>query len=82
MPWRPAARSWQWRPTPELSSVRLARVLNRIIDSYPFAGTIHLVMDNLNIHCRKILTDYFGEKEGGYLWNRLSVHHTPNTAVG
>ena len=34
-------------------------------------------MDNLNIHCRKTLTDYFGEKEGGYLWNRLTVHYTP-----
>ena len=48
-----------------------------IVDHYPFARTIHLVMDNLNIHCRKTLTDYFGEQEGGYLWDRLTVHHTP-----
>ena len=34
-------------------------------------------MDNLNIHCRKTLTDHFGEEEGGYLWNRLTVHYTP-----
>jgi hypothetical protein len=34
-------------------------------------------MDNLNIHCRKTLTDYFGEQAGGYLWNRLSIHYTP-----
>ena len=34
-------------------------------------------MDNLNIHRRKTLTDYFGEQEGGYLWDRLTVHHTP-----
>ena len=26
------------------------------------ARTIHLVMDNLNIHCRKTLTDHFGEE--------------------
>jgi DDE superfamily endonuclease len=64
-------------PTPDRSASELARVLNRIIGSYPLARTIHLVMDNLNIHCRKTLTDYFGEKEGGYLWNRLSVHYTP-----
>ena len=64
-------------PTPDRSAPELARVLNRIISSYPFARTIHLVMDNLNIHCRKTLTDYFGEQEGAYLWNRLSVHYTP-----
>ena len=34
-------------------------------------------MDNLNIHRRKTLTDYFGEQEGGYLWDRLTVHYTP-----
>ncbi len=64
-------------PSPNRSAPELARVLNRIIGSYPFARTIHLVMDNLNIHCRKTLTDYFGEEKGAYLWNRLSVHYTP-----
>jgi len=64
-------------PTPDRSAPELARVLNRIIGSYPFARTIHLVMDNLNIHCRKTLTDYFGEERGGHLWSRLKVHYTP-----
>jgi hypothetical protein len=31
---------------------------------YPEADTIHLVMDNLNIHCRKSLTDAFGAEVG------------------
>ena len=61
-------------PTPDRSAPELARVLHRIIGSYPFARTIHLVMDNLNIHCRKTLTDHFGEEWGGYLWNRLTIH--------
>ena len=64
-------------PTPDRSAPELARVLDRIIRSYPFARTIHLVMDNLNIHCRKSLTDHFGEQAGGYLWSRLTVHYTP-----
>ena len=64
-------------PTPDRSAPQLARVLHRIIGRYPFARTIHLVMDNLNIHCRKTLTDPFGEQCGGYLWNRLTVHYTP-----
>ena len=34
-------------------------------------------MDNLNIHCRKSLTDHFGEERGDAVWNRLAVHYTP-----
>jgi transposase len=64
-------------PTPDRSAADLAPVLGRIISSYPFARTIHLVMDNLNIHCRKTLTDYFGQEWGRYLWSRLTVHFTP-----
>ena len=26
---------------------------------------------------RKSLIGYYGEQEGGYLWNRLKVHYTP-----
>src|ERR1700675_2073809 len=64
-------------PTPNRSAPEFAQALGRIVDHYPFARTIHLVMDNLNIHCRKTLTDYFGQQEGGYLWDRLTVHYTP-----
>jgi hypothetical protein len=64
-------------PTPNRSAPEFAQALGKIVDSYPFARTIHLVLDNLNIHCRKTLTDYFGEQEGGYLWDRLTVHYTP-----
>ena len=38
---------------------------------------IHLVMDNLNIHCRKSLGTHFGEGKGGALWDRLTVRYTP-----
>jgi len=64
-------------PTPARSAAQLAPVLGQIIDSYPCASTIHLVMDNLNIHSRKTRTDYFGAQRGGDLWNRLTVHYTP-----
>jgi Zn-finger nucleic acid-binding protein len=48
-----------------------------VVRQYPAAGTIHLVMDNLNTHCRKSLTDHFGEQKGGDIWDRLSVHYAP-----
>jgi hypothetical protein len=63
--------------TPNRSGAEFARMVAHIVDQYPAADTIHLVMDNLNIHCRKSLTDYFGEQEGGAIWDRLSVHYTP-----
>ena len=44
---------------------------------YPAAKTIHLVLDNLNIHRRKSLTELFGERFGGEIWSRFTVHYTP-----
>ena len=63
--------------TPDRSAFQFAQVIRDLVSAYPFARSIHLVMDNLNIHCRKSLTDHLGEREGNYLWNRLKVHHTP-----
>jgi transposase len=34
-------------------------------------------MDNLSSHHRKALVDRFGEKIGGLLWERFTVHYTP-----
>ena len=65
------------RATPNRSAAQFARVIREVVAAYPFARKIHLVMDNLNIHCRKSLTDHFGQQEGDYLWGRLRVHYTP-----
>ena len=64
-------------PTPNRSAPEFARALETVVNGYPGARKIHLVMDNLNIHGRKSLTDYFGEEGGGAIWNRLAVHYTP-----
>ena len=44
---------------------------------YPEAKTIHLVVDNLNIHRRKSLTDLLGEEVGGEVWSRSTIYYTP-----
>lgn len=49
---------------------------------YPKAQTIHLVMDNLNIHHRKSLVDIFGIEIGSEIWDRFTVHYTPLMGVG
>ena len=44
---------------------------------YPAATTIHLILDNLNIHRRKSLTDLLGNDVGSEVWDRFTVHYTP-----
>ena len=63
--------------TPDRSAAQFARVVSHSVERYPSARSIHLVMDNLNIHGRKSLVGSFGEREGGDLWDRLAVHYTP-----
>ena len=44
---------------------------------YREAKTIHLVIDNLNIHRRKSLIDAFGTQMGTEIWERFTIHYTP-----
>src|SRR6266702_4818234 len=65
------------RPTPDRSSPEFADYLLEIAEHYPAADTIHLVMDNLSSHSRKAVVERYGEKAGGWLWDRFTVHYTP-----
>jgi hypothetical protein len=64
-------------PTPDRSAVEFGQVVLDLAKRYPEADTIHLVMDNLNIHRRKSLADLLGKEIGGEVWNRFTVHYTP-----
>jgi hypothetical protein len=63
--------------TPDRSGFEFAQVAITLAMAYPQAKTIHLVMDNLNIHRRKILADVFGEEMAAEVWERFTVHYTP-----
>ena len=63
--------------TPNRTAAEFAKTLGSLLDRYPTARTIHLVWDNLNIHCKKSMTDCYGEKQGGEMWSRLTIHPTP-----
>jgi len=63
--------------TPNRSAVAFARMVRTVVRAYPQARTIHLVLDNLNTHREKALTDHFGVGEGRRLWQRRTVHYTP-----
>lgn len=63
--------------TPDRSAFEFARVACELALQYRQAKTIHLVLDNLNIHCQKSLTDAFGTEMGTEIWNRFTIHYTP-----
>jgi len=64
-------------PTPDRSGFEFARVTVELALAYPEARTIHLVMDNLNIHRQKALADAFGTEMAAQVWDRFTVHYTP-----
>jgi len=55
------------KATVNRSGQQFARFIDYLLRRYATARTIHLVMDNLNIHSRKSLTDAFGEEKGRHL---------------
>src|SRR5215207_8796019 len=63
--------------TPDRSGFEFAQVAVTLAMAYPEAETIHLVMDNLNIHRRKTLVDVFGTEMAAEVWDRFTVHYTP-----
>jgi hypothetical protein len=63
-------------PSPNRSAFEFARVIFELALQYPDADTVHLVLDDLNIHRRKSLPDALGARVGE-VWDRFTVHHTP-----
>jgi hypothetical protein len=63
--------------TPDRSAFEFAKVAFEIALQYPGVRTIHLVVDNLNIHRRKSLTDLLGNQFGKEVWDCFTVHYTP-----
>jgi len=63
--------------TPDRSGFEFAQVAVTLAMAYPEVKTIHLVLDNLNIHRRKALADVFGTEMAAEVWDRFTVHYTP-----
>jgi DDE superfamily endonuclease len=57
--------------------VEFAQVVSQIALHYREPKTIHLVLDNLNIHGRKSRTDLYGAEFGCPIWDRFTIHYTP-----
>jgi transposase len=63
--------------TRDRKTPRFVQALQRLTRRYRTAQTIHLIMDNLNLHCRKAVIGVLGAKQGAALWGRFTPHYTP-----
>src|SRR5580658_5677333 len=63
--------------TPDRSGFEFAKMIFPLALRYADAKKIRLVVDNLNIHRRKSLTDALGTEVGAEVWSRFTVHYTP-----
>lgn len=57
-----------------------ASYLRGVVDNYPEAKRIRLVLDNLNTHNKSSLDERFGKQESQRIFRRLEFHYTPTHA--
>lgn len=65
------------RVTKRRTGADFAKFLRALERQYSDAEKIVLVMDNLNTHTLKSLTNFYGKEKGEAIWNRFEVHFTP-----
>ncbi len=63
--------------TPDRKGPRFVAAVQRIARRYRAATTIHLIMDNLNLHGPGALIKRLGSEKGAALWARFTPHYTP-----
>lgn len=57
-----------------------ALFLKDVLSAYPRARKLHIVLDNLNTHFTKSITETFGDDEGKKMLSRIEFHYTPKHA--
>jgi len=63
--------------TRDRKAPHFVRALHRIARRYRTSKTIHLIMDNLNLHSRVAVMNTLGPTRGAALWARFTPHYTP-----
>jgi DDE superfamily endonuclease len=77
MTFEPLAGRRQVKVTDRRTKVDFAQVIRELVERYPTADKVVLVMDNLNTHKLGSLYEAFAPAEARRLIERLEVHHTP-----
>jgi hypothetical protein len=77
MVFEPLAGKRRVKVTDRRTARDFAEVLREMVESYPTADKIVLVMDNLNTHKPASLYEAFPPDIARRVWERLEVHYTP-----
>ena len=65
------------RVTERRTAIDWAKQIRQLVESYPNAERIILVMDNLNTHASASLYKAYPPEEAQRLLNKLEIHYTP-----
>jgi len=65
------------RVTERRTAIDWAKQIRQLVESYPNAERIILVMDNLNTHAAASLYKAYQPEEAQRLLNKLEIHYTP-----
>jgi transposase len=65
---------------PHRKRADFARFVRDLLQRYPEARKVHLILDNLNTHNAKSLIETFGERRAKELLERIEWHYTPKHA--
>lgn len=77
MLFEPLAGRRRVKVTDRRTKIDFAHVVRELVEQYPSAEKVVLVMDNLNTHRLGSLYEAFAPTEARRLVGRLEVHHTP-----
>jgi transposase len=77
MIFEPLAGKRHVKVTDRRTALDFAEVIRELVDGYPRAEKVVLVMDNLNTHKMASLYEAFAPDEARRLIERLEVHYTP-----
>ena len=77
MLFEPLAGRRRVKVTDRRTKIDFAHVVRELVEQYPSAEKVVLVMDNLNTHRLGSLYEAFAPEEARRLVERLEVHHTP-----
>jgi transposase len=77
MTFEPLAGQRRVKVTDRRTKIDFAHAIRELVEQYPTAQKIVLVMDNLNTHKLGSLYEAFAPAEARRLIERLEVHHTP-----
>lgn len=77
MAFEPLAGRRQVKVTERRTKVDFAQAIRELVERYPQAEKVVLVLDNLNTHKLGSLYEAFAPAEARRLVERLEVHHTP-----